>query len=318
MSQVQQDVRDGAAVRPALPRRIDIPPIKGEMVLLRPAGLEDLDRLDELDAFYDASRITGKEDMAERAVVHTWVRRSVAWAAGQAPQESGVGDPEARRTIAWAVLSANGHDRKGGDSSMPGTADPADRRNVIGIIVLIDIDGWARSARIQVVLGKDYRGRGYSRDAMPRVMTYGFASEPTGLGLHRIWVSVPEKNTRSISVYKSLGFVPSGTARDALWDQDNGKYQDLIVMDTLADEYDPIRSLDAFGMKLIEDNPGVREALSAHEHSVALELRQRQGGEDEHESTWPYGSDGQDKKGSSKRAWWRTLGRSRKRGSDHQ
>ena len=34
-------------------------------------------------------------------------------------------------------------------------------------------------------------------------------------------------------------------------------------MDTLADEYDPIRSLDAFGMHLIEDNPGVKEALSA-------------------------------------------------------
>ena len=39
--------------------------------------------------------------------------------------------------------------------------------NVIGMIFLIDIDGWARSARIQVVLGKDYRGRGYSRDIMP-------------------------------------------------------------------------------------------------------------------------------------------------------
>ena len=42
-------------------------------------------------------------------------------------------------------------------------------------------------------------------------------------------------------------------------------------MDTLADEYDPIRSLDAFGMHLIEDNPGVKEALSAREHSIAIQ-----------------------------------------------
>ena len=70
-------------------------------------------------------------------------------------------------------------------------------------------------------------------------MTFGFAPEPAGLGMHRIWVGVPEKNTRSISVYQSLGFVPSGTSRDALWDAENNKYQDLIVMDTLADEYDP-------------------------------------------------------------------------------
>ena len=89
--------------------------------------------------------------------------------------------------------------------------------------------------------------------------------------MHRIWVSVPEKNSRSISVYQSLGFVPSGTSRDALWDVENNKYQDLIVMDTLVDEYDPIRSLDAFGMHLIEDNPGVKEALSAREHSIAIQ-----------------------------------------------
>ena len=120
-------------------------------------------------------------------------------------------------------------------------------------------------------MGREYRGRGYSRDAMPRVMTYGFAPEPAGLGMHRIWVSVPEKNSRSISVYQSLGFVPSGTSRDALWDVENNKYQDLIVMDTLVDEYDPIRSLDAFGMHLIEDNPGVKEALSAREHSIAIQ-----------------------------------------------
>ena len=127
-----------------------------------------------------------------------------AWEAGQAPAESGVGDPESRRTIAWAVLTDADHDDDG-------QLDAASTDNVIGMIFLIDIDGWSKSARIQIILGREYRGRGYSRDAMPRVMTYGFAPEPAGLGMHRIWVSVPEKNSRSISVYQSLGFVPSGT-----------------------------------------------------------------------------------------------------------
>ena len=229
------------------------------------------------------------------------------------------------------------------------------------MIFLIDIDGWARSARIQVILGQDYRGRGYSRDIMPRVMTYGFAPEPAGLGLHRIWVSVPEQNTRAVSVYQSLGFVPSGTSRDALWNASQNRYQDLIVMDTLADEYDPIRSLDAFGMHVIEDNPGVKEALSAREHSIAIQqglgaarneadseaeklqgksVREpadrvagataaddvRNSGESEgkggaspdaasdgEESNWPYA---QSKGKAAKGAWWRTLGRGRKRGND--
>ncbi|MBW3090767.1 GNAT family N-acetyltransferase [Bifidobacterium miconisargentati] len=334
-----------ARMKRDLPERIVIPPIRGEMVHLRPATVEDLPRLDELDAFYGASKITGKDAATERAVVHTWVRRSQAWEAGQAPAESGVGDPESRRTIAWAVLTDADHDDDG-------KVDAASTGNVIGMIFLIDIDGWSRSARIQIVLGRDYRGRGYSRDAMPRVMTYGFAPEPAGLGMHRIWVGVPEKNSRSISVYQSLGFVPSGTSRDALWDAENNKYQDLIVMDTLVDEYDPIRSLDAFGMHLIEDNPGVKEALSAREHSIAIQQNiaspadaqdgdagsdpdpkpaaaapQRQETKEEQrndsganriadeESNWPYG---QNERKTSKEAWWRTLGRGRKRDTESE
>ena len=352
----------GQEITRELPPRIVIPPIKGEMVHLRPAVVDDLPRMDELDAYYGASKITGKDAQAERAVVHTWVRRSVAWSHGQAPDESGVGDPESRRTIAWAVLTDADHDDDG-------KIDAASTSNVIGMIFLIDIDGWSRSARIQVVLGRDYRGRGYSRDLMPRVMTYGFAPEPAGLGMHRIWVAVPEKNTRSRSVYRSLGFEPSGTSRDALWDAENNKYQDLIVMDTLVDEYDPIRSLDAFGMHVIEDNPGVQEALSAREHSIAIrknsaaqsgsgervqttdlsDIDVRSDRDDignfdrsdslslrdevdteavkdtksqastesshahsgEEESSWPYG---QNERKTSKEAWWRTLGRGRKRG----
>lgn len=340
-----------AQLKRDLPQSIVIPPIRGEMVHLRPATVEDLPRLDELDAFYGASKITGKDTVTERAIVHTWVRRSQAWEAGQAPAESGVGDPESRRTIAWAVLTDADHDDDG-------QLDAASTDNVIGMIFLIDIDGWSKSARIQIILGREYRGRGYSRDAMPRVMTYGFAPEPAGLGMHRIWVSVPEKNSRSISVYQSLGFVPSGTSRDALWDAENNKYQDLIVMDTLADEYDPIRSLDAFGMHLIEDNPGVKEALSAREHSIAIQQNKpepepAQRGEAaattsdvqsqaqtpaaaqpvepqaehhddtqkntrhslEEESNWPYG---QAERKPSKEAWWRTLGRGRKRDTESE
>lgn len=325
-----------------LPSQITIPPIKGEMVHLRPASVDDLPRMDELDAYYGASKITGKDAQAERAVVHTWVRRSVAWANGQKPDESGVGDPESRRTIAWAVLTDADHDEDG-------EIDAQSTDNVIGMIFLIDIDGWSRSARIQVVLGRDYRGRGYSRDLMPRVMTYGFAPEPAGLGMHRIWVAVPEQNSRSCSVYQSLGFEPSGASRDALWDAENNKYQDLIVMDTLVDEYDPIRSLDAFGMHVIEDNPGVQEAMSAREHSIAIRKNIAAQAEPAPEpaaveesadaeqapriekvvaarvpeahnddelaapgegSTWPYG---QSERKPSKEAWWRILGRGRKR-----
>lgn len=302
-----------------LPVSIEIPSICGEMVFLRPAQIEDLPVMDTLNAYINASSITGKDRKAERAAVHAWVHRSVAWSRGIATDDSGVGDPEARRTIAWTVMKVP----DGQEKQLENT--PQNATQIIGMIFLIDIDGWAKSARIQVVLGNEYRGRGYSRDAMPRVLTYGFAQPPEGLQMHRIWVAVPEKNTRSRSVYQSLGFVPSGTSRDALWDNRNQKYQDLIVMDTLADEYDPVRSLDAFGMHVISGNPGVTQALAAHEHSLAIRQKETQAalgiGEQirddreriatddiDSENTWPYNTA---ERNTSKKAWWRNLGRDR-------
>ena len=57
---------DADAVSRELPARIVIPPIRGEMVHLRPAAVEDLPRMDELGAYCGASRITGKDMQAER------------------------------------------------------------------------------------------------------------------------------------------------------------------------------------------------------------------------------------------------------------
>ena len=45
-----------AQLKRDLPQSIVIPPIRGEMVHLRPATVEDLPCLDELDAFYGDPR----------------------------------------------------------------------------------------------------------------------------------------------------------------------------------------------------------------------------------------------------------------------
>lgn len=256
---VQKDVR-------ALPSSISIPEIEGEMLVLRPAVWEDCEKLDELDAFHDSARITGKSKEAERSTVRAWVSRYLSWSRGELRAQESFSDPEARGVIAWSMFA---------QSDLTGSDDKNESDGngfvLIGMVFLIDIDGWAKSARIQVLLGRDYRSRGFSRDAMPRVMTYGFAPEPAGLGMHRIWVGVPQRNTRASTVYKSLGFTTEGNSRDALWDNGNERYQDLEVQGMLADEFDPIGSLEAFGMRPIMTNPGIREAMSMHEHSIEIE-----------------------------------------------
>ena len=259
MQDVQKDVR-------ALPSSISIPEIEGEMLVLRPAVWEDCEKLDELDAFHDSARITGKSKEAERSTVRAWVSRYLSWSRGELRAQESFSDPEARGIIAWSMFA---------QSDLTGSDDKNESDGngfvLIGMVFLIDIDGWAKSARIQVLLGRDYRSRGFSRDAMPRVMTYGFAPEPAGLGMHRIWVGVPQRNTRASTVYKSLGFTTEGNSRDALWDNENERYQDLEVQGMLADEFDPIGSLEAFGMRPIMTNPGIREAMSMHEHSIEIE-----------------------------------------------
>jgi RimJ/RimL family protein N-acetyltransferase len=164
--------------------------------------------------------------------------------------------------MAWSMYTdaqhADSHDSH--DSAEAG-AEPDS--TLIGMIFLVDIDWWNKSARLQVVLGVDYRGRGYSRDAMPRVMTFAFARRPVGLGLERIWLSLPDANTRNSSVYESLGFDLTGHSRNAMWDSRDGEYHDVLIYDEIAEEYDPIRSLAAFGLHNIIDNPGVKEALAA-------------------------------------------------------
>ena len=268
-----------------LPERIVIPPIKGEMVHLRPATIDDIARMEVIEAYVGASGITGKDRVAERGAVNAWVRRSVAWSNGEKSNESGVGDPESRRTIAWSIVTEADHD---GD----GELDAASSDNVIGMIFLIDIDGWARSARIQVVLGKDYRGRGYSRDIMPRVMTYGFAPEPAGLGMHVIEDNPGVKealSAREHSIAIQLNSVYKGDADDAAAAGQSGD-----TAQTSADETSAAPSQES----------------QPNEASGTAKTDQKAGDAD---NNWPYSSD---ERKTSKDAWWRTLGRGRKRDTE--
>lgn len=302
-----------------LPVSVHIPEISGEMQLLRPVRLEDLEVMDELNAWSNSTTITGLSAEDERETVGAWVRDSVAWTMGSADLGADIASRGGERTIGWTM-----------QTKVSGSLTP-EKVRPFGMIFLTAVNAWNRSARVQVILGKDFRGRGYSRDAMPRVMTFGFASVESGegLGLHRIITCVPEKNTRANSVYRSLGFTPEVELRDALWDDDEERYQGLTVLSTLQDEYDPVRSLDAFGMHMIPGNPGTQEAMAAHQHSIAIAQNPNLGevaaqGADEEDGD--RASSGVDSDGvnasetqkapnrrHSKRAWWRRFGPSRSR-----
>lgn len=246
---------------------VRIPSIECEMQILRPVRLEDMDFMDEINAWAGSSTITGMKRDDERSMVESWVKDSVAWSMGEIDPDANIDSSRNQRSIGWTM-----------QTRLPNSIDPTKLRP-IGMIFLTELDGWSRSARLQVILGKDFRGRSYSRDAMPRVMTYGFASVDSGegLGLHRIITKVPEKNTRALSVYQSLGYTKEVALRDALWDCEANHYQDQEILSTIQDEYDPVRALDAFGMRVIQSNPGMAEALALHQHSLSLHQKMHAG-----------------------------------------
>jgi hypothetical protein len=62
----------------------------------------------------------------------------------------------------------------------------------------------------------------------------------TGLGLHRVGLSVFSFNERAVRSYRSVGFVVEGRAREAIWR--DGRWWDEISMSLLDSDWAAIRT----------------------------------------------------------------------------
>jgi RimJ/RimL family protein N-acetyltransferase len=91
---------------------------------------------------------------------------------------------------AWAIVHAGEH---------------------VGNVVLDRIDTHLQSARLSIYLGEpSARGHGVASAALRLALDHGFS----GLGLHRIWLTVHERHTRAALLYTRLGFRLEGILRD--------------------------------------------------------------------------------------------------------
>lgn len=107
-----------------------------------------------------------------------------------------------------------------------------ENHQIIGDIVLMDIDFQNRNASIRVAINsEEYFGKGYGTEAMRLMLDYGFGV----LNLHRIELEVFSFNERAIHTYEKLGFKREGLKRDYLYY--DYKYHDAIIMSILQDEF---------------------------------------------------------------------------------
>jgi len=185
------------------------PLLHGEMMRLRPIEGRDAERLWEAVQDPEGTRLTGTTAVFTREQINEWA--------------STVSDRPGRYD--WAICPAAVRDGKPVSDDM------------IGEIVLNDLDEDVRSANLRLQLLPNYRGRGYGREAIEEVLRFAFdgVDSDHGPGLHRVSLDVLSINPRAQALYESLGFREEGRLRDVYRDGDT--WADAIVMSILEDEY---------------------------------------------------------------------------------
>ena len=187
------------------------PELVGELVRLRPFVDADAERAWELLQDPEGIRLTGTTASFTREQVAAWVH--------DVQERPGRYD--------WAMTSAVRRDGELVSDEM------------LGEIVLNDLDDDARSANLRLNLLPNYRGRGYGREAIGLVLGHAFAAD--GLGLHRVSLDVLDINPRARMLYESIGFTVEGRLREVYRDGD--RWTDAIVMSILEHEWEPGRDL---------------------------------------------------------------------------
>lgn len=106
-----------------------------------------------------------------------------------------------------------------------------DERRLIGTVDLRVKEPETRRAELGIAISdKSAWGRGYGTDTMRTVCRFGFDQ----MNLHRIHLSVYAPNERARAMYRKVGFVEEGVARED-WYR-NGAYVDVILMGLLRGE----------------------------------------------------------------------------------
>jgi len=106
----------------------------------------------------------------------------------------------------------------------------------IGMAGLYRIDWKNRNAVIGIMIGeKEFWQKGFATDIGFTLMSYAFYE----LNLHRIVGEMLKENLASQNLCRAWGFTYEGTLREA--DYRRNKYQDIVIMSILKEEFDPQR-----------------------------------------------------------------------------
>lgn len=98
-----------------------------------------------------------------------------------------------------------------------------DEDKLLGVIGLPRFDRYQKSTSIAFELRRDEWGKGLMGEAANKVIAYAFDK----LGVHRIQAEIDPKNSASIHLCETLGFVREGILRDSVYV--NGAFADTAI-----------------------------------------------------------------------------------------
>lgn len=103
--------------------------------------------------------------------------------------------------------------------------------HTIGEVRCSYIDWVNRKGEIGIVIGKEFRRKGYATEALELLMEFVF----NRMNLNRLEAQYIEDNDASRKLFHGLGFIEEGIIRDAQYY--DGMYHDTIISSMLAIEY---------------------------------------------------------------------------------
>lgn len=98
-------------------------------------------------------------------------------------------------------------------------------KQLLGAVYLLNIDWLNRNTEFAIWLGvENSRGQGVGERATTLALEHAFLD----LNLHKVYLTVLEKNKAAIGLYNKVGFKPEGVLIDAVYK--NGMYLNMISM----------------------------------------------------------------------------------------
>jgi len=106
----------------------------------------------------------------------------------------------------------------------------------VGLISVKELDALHQRAAFGILLGREFWGKGYAKDAMVLFFRYLFEE----INIHRIYLQVLMSNERAIALYERFGFKREGVLRQHHFQ--GGRLQDVLLMGLLREEFEALNS----------------------------------------------------------------------------